>query len=202
VVSPLAGAIGDIRGWRKQILVATGVLCACLTCALGLIGPDMILLAALLYVPANLCYQIGENFLASFLPEVSTSRTIGRISAIGWTMGYVGALLLLIAVVIGMLGLGRQETEQWRPFFVFAGVWFLVFMIPATIVLRNDAPTARNAGGLLGQSFGRLVETVKQVRRYRQLAMFLLAVLIYGFGGQGVTGCASGIAAGHGVEEE
>src|SRR5690606_37817581 len=70
LVSPRAGAIGDIRGWRKHILIATGVLCACLTCSLGFIGPDMVLLAALIYIPANLCYQTGENFLASFLPEV------------------------------------------------------------------------------------------------------------------------------------
>jgi UMF1 family MFS transporter len=201
IVSPLAGAIGDIRGWRKQILIATGVLCACLTAALGYIGPGMILLAALLYVPANLCYQIGENFLASFLPEVSTSRNIGRVSAIGWTMGYVGALVLLIIVVLGMLRLGREDTETWPPFFIFAGAWFLIFMIPATIVLRNDQPVARDGGGLLRQSFGRLAETVGQVRRYRQLAMFLLAFFIYGFGVQVVIGFASIIAASYGFEK-
>ncbi|MFG0283230.1 MAG: MFS transporter [Phycisphaerales bacterium JB039] len=201
VLSPVVGAIGDLRGWRKQILVFTGVLCACLTCGLGLVGAGAIALAAALYMPANICYQIGENFLASFLPDVSTSRTIGRISAIGWMMGYVGALLLLIAAMGGMLLFGREDTAAWRPFFIFAGLWFLIFMIPATLILRDDDPVADRSDGLLRQSFGRLADTVRQASRYRQLAKFLLAFFIYGFGVQVIIGFASIIAAGYGFEK-
>ncbi len=200
-LSPVIGAIGDLRGWRKRILIATGVLCACLTCGLGLVGSGSVALAAALYVPANLGFQIGENFLASFLPDVSTSRTIGRISAIGWTMGYVGALILLIAAMIGMVGFGRQDTGSWRPFFIFAGIWFLVFMIPAALVLPRDEPVAMRRAGLLRQSFGRLAETARQAGRYRQLAMFLLAFFIYGFGVQVVIGFASIIAASYGFKD-
>ncbi|GAB4384232.1 MAG: MFS transporter [Phycisphaerales bacterium] len=202
LLSPVIGALADIRGWRKQVLIGTGIACAALTCALGLVGPGQLLLAALLYIPANLCYQIGENFLASFLPDVSTPRNIGRVSATGWTMGYVGALLLLVAALIGMIAFDLRSVTQWRPLFVFAGLWFAVNMIPTILFLRDDAPQPEAGSlGLIRASIGRVLETVTHTSHYRQLALFLTAFLIYGFGVQVVIGFASIIAKSFGFEQ-
>lgn len=202
VLSPIIGALADIRGWRKQVLVGTGVLCCVLTCGLGLVGPGALVLAALLYIPANLCYQIGENFLASFLPDVSTPRNIGRVSATGWTMGYVGALLLLVGALLGMTLFDLKTVAQWRPLFVFAGLWFAINMIPTIIFLRDDVPQpeARRLG-MVRAGIGRVFETISHTRRYRQLALFLAAFLIYGFGVQVVIGFASIIAKSFGFEQ-
>lgn len=202
VLSPIIGALADIRGWRKQVLIGTGIVCCVLTGALGLVGPGALLLAALLYIPANLCYQIGENFLASFLPDVSTPRNIGRVSATGWTMGYVGALLLLIGALIGMMVFGLKTVAQWRPLFVFAGVWFAINMIPTIVFLRDDAPQPEaRALGMIRASIGRVMDTIAHTRHYRQLALFLTAFLIYGFGVQVVIGFASIIAKSFGFEQ-
>lgn len=88
VLSPFAGALADARAWRRRFLLGTGLVCVALTCSFAGLGPGMIVLAIALYIPANVAYQLGENFLASFLPSVSTSRNIGRVSGIGWAMGY------------------------------------------------------------------------------------------------------------------
>jgi len=202
VVSPVVGAIGDIKGWRKQILMGTGVVCSVLTCALGLVGPGMLLLAGTLYIAGNLNYQVGENFLASFLSDVSTNRNIGKVSAIGWTMGYLGALLLLIISAVLMVVMGWQRAEEWRPLFVFSGVWFAVGIIPAWIVLRPDEPQPALEGrGVLSQSFGRLAATARRAADYRQLAMFLVAFFVYGLGVQIIVGFASIIARDFGFGE-
>ena len=199
IVSPLVGAMADARGWRKQMLMGTGFVCALLTCGLGLVGPEMVLLAALLYIPANLCFQVGENFLASFLPDVSTPQTVGRVSATGWTMGYVGALLLLVFSLAMMLGFGWEDTASWRPLFVFAGLWFLIGIIPTGLILRNDDPVVRrDHRGLLGESFGRLLDTARHAGRYAEVVKFLTAFLVYGFGVQVIVGFASIIAGGFG----
>ncbi len=193
--SVFLGALADAKGWRKQMLLLSGVLCAGMTCALALTGPTMVVVAAVLFVCGNLMYQLGENFLASFLPDVSTSKNIGKISAIGWTMGYVGALLLLLITVGSMQVFDRQETAEWRPFFVFAGLWFLMGMIPAAVYLRNDVARERGSGSLLADSFGRVWQTVRQARRYRHLALFLTGFFVYGFGIQVVVAFASILAA-------
>ncbi len=202
VVSPILGALGDARGWRKQLLMGTGVVCAVLTCALGFVGPGMILLAAAIYIPANVSYQVGENFLGSFLPDVSTPRTMGRVSATGWTMGYVGALVLLVITLGAMLAFDWRDPIAWTPFFVFSGVWFLVGIIPAQVVLKNDEPVP-GAGkrGIIPESFGRLAETVRHAGEYREVVRFLLAFLVYGFGVQVIVGFASIIAGDFGFRD-
>ncbi len=202
VLSPLLGALADCRGWRKRFLVASGVVCSLLTCALAFIGTGDLLLAAAIYIPANVCFQLGENFLASFLTDVSTPKNIGRVSATGWTMGYVGALVLLIITAGVMSTFKLLDPASWRPFFVFAGVWFLVGIIPATIVLPRDCGDGLAArDGLIAQSFGRTVETFRRAMRYRQLMAFLLAFFVYGFGVQVVVGFAAIIAGSFGFND-
>lgn len=196
LLSPFLGALADARGWRKQFLIGSGVLCACLTCALALVGPGAVLMAALLYMPANICFQLGENFLGSFLPLIASPRQVGRVSAIAWTMGYVGALALLVLTAGGMAIFDLREVAQWRPFFVFAGLWFLLGLIPAAIWLRDDPPDADAPSALT-----RLRKTLQEAGRYRQLARFLIAFCIYSFGVQVIVGFASIIASDFGFRQ-
>jgi len=203
ILSPLMGALADARGWRRQVLMGTGLVCVLLTLSLASVGPGMLLLAALLYVPANICYQIGENFLASFLPRISSPRTIGRVSAIGWSMGYLGALALLLCVVSAMVAFGWEDPRRWRPFFVFAGLWFAIGMLPAALFLRGDEPDPSvRRRGILRDAVSRIVDTGRHAREFRQLGRFLLAFFVYGFGVQVIIGFASIIAGDFGFERE
>ncbi|MCW5757535.1 MAG: MFS transporter [Phycisphaeraceae bacterium] len=194
VLSPFIGAWGDVRARRKFLLMATGIASGVLTCSLGLVGPGMVILAAALYIPANICYQVGENFLASFLPDVSTRRTIGRISALGWTMGYVGALLLLMIVFGVMLAMGLKDPETWRPFFVFAGVWFLMGIIPAGLYLRRDQQPVVRASDPWREAVVRVRTSLAGAGQFGELRRFLIAFLVYAFGVQTIIGFASIIA--------
>src|SRR5690606_38579657 len=114
--------------------------------------------------------------LASFLPRVSTLRTIGRISALGWAMGYAGALGLLVCVLLGMIIFDWKTTAQWRPFFVFAGAWFGLGIIPAALWLTDDEPDPTLRGrSIVRESVIRVADTLRHARQYRQLMTFLLA---------------------------
>lgn len=195
IASPLLGAVADCRGWRKHFLMWTGVGCAAMTASFGLIPPGGVVLAMALYIPANFLYQIGENFLASFLPSVSTPRTIGRVSATGWAMGYIGALILLIFTAGGMQIFGLGPPENWRIFFVFAGVWFVLNMIPAWRLLREPKPERMSgATTLAGEALARLTATVNSARHFQQLVRFLTAFFIYGMGVQVIIAFAAIIA--------
>jgi UMF1 family MFS transporter len=155
-----------------------------------------------LYIPANIAYQLGENFLASFLPEISTRQTMGRVSGIGWSMGYLGALMLLALTFGIMLVFGLEETSSWRPLFVFAGLWFVVMMIPTALFLHEKKRAERDSltGHIAMEGFRRLGGTVKRAKEYRHLARFLIAFLIYGFGVQVVIFFSTPIAEGFGIE--
>ncbi len=201
VCSPVLGAIADVRGTRKLVLMTVGVLCATLTCALSLVEPGLIALAMLLYIPANFCYQISENFLASFLPSVSTPRNIGRISATGWAMGYAGALMLLVLTLGAMLTLGLEDPPNWRPLFVFAGLWFMLNMLPSALILR-EPPTdhaTHGTGSLVGEATARMRDTLRSASQYRQLVTFLTAFFVFGMGVQVIIAFAAILAGDFGI---
>lgn len=201
--SPLAGAAADERAWKKAGLVVTGVACGVFTCALAFIQPGQIGLAMLLYIPANFAFAIGENFLASFLPSLARRDEVGRVSGFSWGLAYFAALLLLAVTAGWMGGFGLESPDRWRPFFVFAGLWFLVFTVPTIRWLREPAGVPmRHAGrSWLGAGFVRLGETVHHLRGYRDLAMLLGASFFFGTGMSVIVSFASKLAVEYGFKD-
>ncbi len=195
LLSPFVGTYADARAKRKQILMITGTICSLLTISMVFIAPGQWWLGLTLFIPANICYQLGENLLASFLPALSTPRTIGRVSAIGWAMGYLGSLLLLLCVITGVKLFGWSDTIHWKWFFILAGLWFFVWMIPAGIVLhepKHEQPESQTTG--LKLAIERLIATLKEASHFNQLTRFLIAFFIYGLGVQTMIAFAAIIA--------
>ncbi len=201
LLSPFVGAAADSYGIKKRLLIITGVICCVLTCLMALLGANDTALAIGLFVAANVSYQLGENILAGFLPEVSTPRNIGRVSATGWAMGYIGALLLILLTLVGMLVIGWKDESQWAPYFLLAGVWFALGMIAPWKILKEVRPTTKAQGTLVANTIGRLTETVRQASRYRHLSRFLLAFFIYGLGVQTIIYFAGIIARDFGLQD-
>jgi UMF1 family MFS transporter len=203
LLSPLAGAAADERAWKKRFLIGSGLMCGIFTCGLGFIQPGQLWLAILLYVPANFAFSIGENFLASFLPGLAKQQEVGRVSGFSWACAYAAALLLLILTAGAMLLLKLESPDKWRPFFVFAGLWFLAFTIPTLLWL--DEPQVPRAiyprRNLLSAGFVRLAETLRETSRYRDLALLLIASLFYGTGMSVVVFFASKLAVEYGFQQ-
>ena len=200
LISPVLGAIADAKRWRKEVLMTTGVFCVGLTCAMALLGPGLTLVAAALFIAANFCYQTGENFLASFLPDISTPRTIGRISATGWAMGYAGALVLLVCVALVGKYLGMADVRNWPPLFIFAGLWFLVGMLPSWLFLRERERDVTARGNIVVAAVRQVGTTIINAGHFKHLAIFLIAFFVYGLGVQTIINFASIIAADFGIE--
>ncbi|MEM9374233.1 MAG: MFS transporter [Planctomycetota bacterium] len=185
VLSPILGALADERAWKRELLIASGVICSTLTCLLAVLEPGQVYLGFALYVVAATACGLGENFLGSFLPEISTAENVGRVSAIGWTTSYLGAMLLLGATALHCFALARPDIEQARPMFVFSGLWFFAGMIPAMIWLREKAqPPAERASlnRIVSRSVSRLIQSARESARYRQLVWFYVAFFVYSIG--------------------
>lgn len=182
VLAPILGAMSDFSGKKKVFLVWLGLGCSLATMALAFTGPGLIVPAMIVFIVGNICFMGGESFLSAFLPEISTRDTIGKISAIGWTMGYVGALLCLpFALVFPSV---HQTPPDFRPVFVFAGAWFLVNALPTFAFLKErkrpePLPPGEN---IVTIGFKRLAETIRHIGRFRDLAVFLGFFVIYCFG--------------------
>ncbi|MEM1422750.1 MAG: MFS transporter [Planctomycetota bacterium] len=200
VTGPVVGVWADRRARKKRAMLVSAAVCVACTGALALLpSADRVgvaaalAIAAAVYVPANFAFNIGENLLASFLPEIATRTTIGRVSAIGWTMGYVGALALLVITALAMLTLDIGATPAWRPLFVFAAVWFAVMAVPTALFLpeRATPSTRERAGNPVVDALRSTRKAVASAWGFRDLRALLLAFIVYAFGVQTIIFFAS-----------
>jgi UMF1 family MFS transporter len=184
VLSPLIGAMADESGRKKTFLFGTYVLCVAGTAALWWVGPGDIALGLALFVVSNVAFSFGENFAASFLPEISTPENVGRVSGFGWGLGYFGGLasLLLVKPLIAG-GFTVENLPSLRLAWVVTAVFFLVAGLPTFLILRERAPRRTEPFSYyLRNGFGRMATTVRSAARFRELIKFLTVFFVFSMG--------------------
>ena len=188
VVAPWVGSLGDRLGIRRRLLIVFCLLGATTTGLLAFAGPGQYLLAAGLFVIANIGFAAGNIFYNAFLPALANDHELDRLSARGYALGYIGGgLMLLIAFMMiqfhGFFGFADQGSAT-RATFLLTGLWWGLFALPTFRYVREDvfvhrpAPLLRGLRGYL-QIFG-------QLRRHPDLLLFLVAFLFYNDGIQTV----------------
>ena len=187
-LAPIAGALAD-RGGRRRYLVACSLVCVAATAALTFVTPGQsqaVLTALGLFVVANVAFELGLVFYNAFLPSLAAPERIGRVSGYAWGLGYGGGLAALVAALVvfvpetPLFGISTADGFNLRATNLLAAGWFLVFALPAFFRLKDEAV----ADGRLSvrRAFADLAATLGQLRRYRQIGLFLLARLFYNDG--------------------
>lgn len=187
-LAPIAGALAD-RGGRRRYLMLCSLVCVGTTAALTFVvpgQPNAVLIALAVFVVANVAFELGLVFYNAFLSTIAAPERIGRVSGYGWGLGYAGglvALVLALQVFVSeppLFGIPTAEGFNLRATNLLVAGWFLLFAVPAFVFLKDDSVS----GGRLGvrRAFADLATTVRHLRRYRQVGLFLLARLFYNDG--------------------
>lgn len=188
ILSPPMGAIADQTGRRKPWLAATTATAALAAACLWFVAPEAewLLLGAALIVIANVGFEISMVFYNAMLPDLAPPGRIGRLSGQAWALGYAGGLTCLVVALFGFVqadpapfGLDKDQAEHVRAVPVLVAVWIAVFAVP-TFVLTPDRPRSGLAmGEAARRGIDQLVETVRNIRRHREVAKYLVARLFY-----------------------
>jgi len=181
--APVIGAIADARASKKRFLAFTTIGCVVSTALLALAGPGDVWLAMTLVIFSAFMFGSGENLIAAFLPEISKQEHMGRISGYGWTLGYLGGLLVLgICLAVVMAGQARGATAaQYVPItlLITAGA-FALASLPTFLWLRERAVPRRSPGtGYVRAGFAQLRRTFGEAHRFKDLTRFLVALMLY-----------------------
>lgn len=188
LVGPLLGAAADIAGGKKRLLkiaLALGVLGST---GLAFLGKDTFILGSLLFALGNLGFTGGNIFYEALLPHIARPGDVDRVSARGYAFGYLGGGMLLVIDALWLhrpdwFGLPDREIAL-RACFISTALWWFIFALP---LFRNVAEPGGRAGApvsarMVIDSWRRLKRTLTQIRRYRQLALFLAAFWLYNDG--------------------
>ncbi|MEJ2110639.1 MAG: MFS transporter [Acidobacteriota bacterium] len=184
VMMPLLGAVADYSGRKKTFLVGFALESIVFTCLLFFFGPGEAVMAGVLFVIANVGFESANVFYNAFLPEIASSRTMGRISGLGFFLGYIGGLISL-ALGLGMISswLPEEGYLNIRSTLLLVAAWYLVFSMPLFFGLKDRAERrTASFGTYVNIGFGRLVNTVRHIHHLREAAKLLVARMIYNDG--------------------
>jgi UMF1 family MFS transporter len=185
VLAPLLGAIADHIGRRKGFLLVMASLGIVTTAALSLAAQGAWQLAVMLYLLALLGFTGANVFYDALLLTVSgdSGRETDRLSALGFSLGYLGGGLLFALCVLmtrqpAWFGLADAAAAV-KVSFVLVALWWALFSIPLLVFVKEEhqAPEADSAS--VRAAVGRVLLTLRELRAMRQAALFLLAYWLY-----------------------
>lgn len=185
LLAPLLGAMADRGGTRVRLLALFTVLGAASTAAMYWAGKGDWPLAILMYSGASLGFAGGIAFYDSLLLDVAKDeQEIDLVSAYGYSAGYLGGGLLFavnVAMTLKPAAFGLSDAaEAVRLSFLMVAVWWIVFAIPVVVFVREQKPTVP-LGPIAGMKAGwaELFTTLKSLREYKTVALFLAAYWLY-----------------------
>ncbi|UCR88333.1 MFS transporter [Mycetocola spongiae] len=207
LLAPVTGQRSDRSGRRKFWLGVNTYIVVAITAALVFIAPDPNLLWVGLFLIAagNIFFEFASVNYNAMLSQVSTPRTIGKISGFGWGLGYIGGIVLLLFLYFGLINpevglFGVTSEGGWnvRISMLIAALWLGLSALPVLLSVpenrQEDGPGAKI--GLIG-SYRKLGRDIAELwRNDRQLARFLLASAVFRDGLAGVFTFGGVLAAG------
>jgi UMF1 family MFS transporter len=207
IVAPLLGAVADYRPVKKRMIAVFLAIGASATAAMFFITEGEWRLALVLFVIGNIGVASSIVFYESLLPHLASEDELDVVSSAGYAVGYVGGGLLLAINIVMM------SQPQWfllpdrgvavRASLASVAVWWALFSIPLFRTVR-EPPVARatgRSGNAVVAAAARVAKTFRDLRRYRQAFLLLLAFLIYNDGIQTIIRMATTYGAEIGLDE-
>lgn len=194
--APVLGAVADSTGRRLPYIWAFSFLYVIGAAGTWVATPESfnIVLVLGLFIIGLVGMEFATIFTNAMLPDLGTRAEIGRISGSGWAMGYVGGLLALVFALLFLAensqgrtliglppigGLDPAAREGTRFVGVFSAMWFIAFMIPFYMWVRDPVERQIAPVGVVGEGLRSLGRTIKKLPQSPSLAAYLGSSMLY-----------------------
>ncbi|MGG5175010.1 MFS transporter [Pseudarthrobacter sp. J1763] len=189
LLAPVTGQRSDTGGRRKFWLGVNSVAVAVLTglCFFVFPSAQFLLLGVTLIALGNVFFEFaGVNYNA-MLAQISTPKNIGKISGLGWGMGYLGGIVALLIVLqlfvqpsFEWFGSSTENSLNIRLVAVFSALWFMIFALPVLFAVPELPRKATGPKLSFTDSYKLLIRRIKAIYRSSPHTIyFLLASAIF-----------------------
>lgn len=189
---PVAGAVADAGGRRKPWIAACILLGAPAMAALWYATPAMgsglgWIVAAL--VCAGLAVEFSAIFLNAMLPNVASPGRLGFLSGLGFALGNFTGIALFLFFLFAwswnphpLFGLDPAAHEPERAIGPMAAICLVAMSLPLFLVTPDSPSNSRSVRQALGSGLGNLARTIRGLGNYRNIAVYLVARMIFNEG--------------------
>jgi UMF1 family MFS transporter len=184
VSAPILGAVADRGGARKKFLVFFASIGILMTAGLAWVHAGYWWMGLVLYGLGTVGFSGANVFYDSMLVDIAEEDELDLVSALGYSAGYIGGGLLFALNVL------MVQKPEWfglesagsavKASFLSVAVWWGLFTVPLLRVV-DETPTEDQAAPLESVRAGlrQLADTLKEIRSFRVLVLFLVAYWIY-----------------------
>ena len=179
VVGPVFGTIADTKNLKKKIFMAA-LLVGTISCAaLGLMTHWLVFLVV--FVIAKIGFSSSLVFYDAMLTDVTTEERMDDVSSQGYAWGYIGSCIpFVIGLCLVLFGdkIGLSMEISMTITFLITAVWWFAITVP---LLKKYKQThyVENQGDIIKKSFGRLWNSLKEMKKEKHIFLFLLAFFFY-----------------------
>ncbi len=192
LIAPILSGIADHRGNKKAFLKMFCYLGAASCAGLAFFSLDTFWLGLGLVALACIGFSGSLVFYDAFLPEIAEPADHDRVSARGYTMGYIGSVILLVLNLAAVLA---WPDSSWpaRLSFVSVGIWWAGWAQIAFNRLPNGARSEDDVN-VFTSGYTELRKTWNELRHTVRLKRFLAAFFVFNMGIQTVMYLAANFA--------
>lgn len=208
-LAPILGAIADGTGRRMIWVWVFSAFYVTGSFGLWWVAPggdaSMLFWAVCLFGIGFIGMEFATIFTNALMPSLTQADDLGAISGSGFAFGYMGGLLALVLMLLffaegadsgltllgtePLFGLDPEAREGTRAVGPFAAIWYVIFMIPFFLWVKEPKTDARPLH--VGRAFASLKDLLRSLRFRTSLAAYLASSLfyrdalnaLYGFGG-------------------
>lgn len=181
LVSPILSGIADYLGNKKTFMKFFNYLGALSCIGLYWFSKDQIYFSLLCYVLALVGFWGSIVFYNSYLPDIAFPEQHDSISAKGYSLGYIGSVLLLL-VNLGMVMSAETDEiriQSMKYSFIMVGIWWILFSQFSYYFLPSGTTDNKLTSNVLFNGFKELKEVWENMGANVRLKRYLVAFFIY-----------------------
>lgn len=187
LITPLLSGIADHTGSKKKFLQGFCYLGAASCAGLFFFGLETLWLGLFFVMMACVGFSGSLIFYDAFLPEIAEPEDHDKVSARGYTMGYIGSVLLLVLNLVmvenpGWFGIPDRDGLAVRITFLTVAVWWAGFAQFAFRVLPDNPFGLKPTGDVLLNGYRELRKVWRELQSTKRLNGYLMAFFVFNMG--------------------
>ena len=186
VTAPALGVIADKMPIKKKLLkwyTIVGIIFTAMMGAAPYFGSQGYLVLALMYTIGTIGFTGGNVIYYSFMPYLAPRQCQDHVSTWGYAYGFIGGSMILIFHLVILLGTSWDTNFQMAIIFSTSAIWWWGFGLQIfKWTPEPDIPSSMEWKGLKDATkvaYSQVFQTFKEIRRFKVLAYFLLAYLLF-----------------------
>jgi UMF1 family MFS transporter len=183
---PILTSIADTRGSKKAFMQ--------FFCYSGALGCSMLyffngvnlIWGLFFFILASIGYSGSLVFYNAYLPEIAAPADQDRVSAKGYTYGYIGSVLLQVIGFVLVLTIKKDPFLGPRLTFLLVGVWWALFAQFTFAVLPKPQVIVQARKNIFTAGFAEVRKVYGEVTKMKVLKRYLRGFFFYSMGVQTV----------------